>query len=108
MSESEIKIDVAKMRNIASEMNKIHKSYASCLSQATKETQKIKGYWQGEASTSFVSSYEVLNSKCNEFLITLNKTASVLYDVADTYEKSEKAIESKAADLPSLPANTME
>jgi hypothetical protein len=45
--------------------------------------------------------------KCSEGLDTLSRMENALYDSADAYERSEKAIQNEASKIPKLPGNTM-
>ncbi len=106
-NEGTMKVNVAKLRSLASEMSKIYSSYTNSLQQAAKETEKLKSNWSGTAANAFVATYNPLSAKCNDYMNTLAKTINVLNEVADTYEASEAAIETAAEKLPSLPTNTM-
>ncbi len=106
-NEGSMKVNVARLRDLAADMNKVYNSYMNSLSLANKETDKLRNTWTGDAASSFLISYNTLNTKCNDFMTTLSNTVRVLYEVADTYEASEAAIESAAEKLPSLPTNTM-
>ncbi len=106
-NEGSMKVDVAKLREMASEMSKVYKSYSTCLSQATKENERLKSTWTGQAAEAFYAGFAPLSNKCNDYMMTLDNTIRVLYEIADTYEASEASIESAAEKLPSLPTNTM-
>jgi len=42
---------------------------------------------------------------CNESLTTLGKMVNSIYDTADKYEKTIKAVQNDVKDIPKLPTN---
>ncbi len=108
MSEAtEIKVNPNQLRNLASEIDKISKSFQTGMAQGTEETRRLQEVWTGEAATAFTTGFYALHNSCSSYLQTLEKTVQALYEAADAYEKSEKSIAAEAEKMPKLSANTM-
>ncbi len=107
MAGTEIHVDPTKLRQAASEIDKVHGSYRTYLEQAAAESQKLKGVWTGEAATAYLTSFESIKANCETYLETLRLTSKSLYETADTYEQSVKNITSQIENMPKLPSNTM-
>lgn len=104
---NEIRIDPAAMRRFSEEIGKCHTSLRNSLYSSKAQIETLNGVWTGDAADTFRKSFQTLLDKCAESLETVGKMANVLYDSADSYESSEKAIQQEAAKLPKLPPNTM-
>lgn len=105
MPETYIKVDAAKLRSLAESLDKSQKGLKEMCSQAKGQIDSLKNIWTGEASDTYQASFGKLMSECSEALTTLNKMVNSLYDSADKYDKSVKAVESAAKEIPKLPNN---
>ena len=104
---NDIKANPAELRKYADEIGKCHTVYRTNLTNSKSQIDSLKGVWTGDAAGAFHASFNQLLIKCNEGMDTLSRMAKALYESADTYERSEKAVQSEASKLPKLPNNTM-
>ncbi|MDR0549157.1 MAG: WXG100 family type VII secretion target [Deltaproteobacteria bacterium] len=104
---NEIKVNPAELRKYAEQIAKCYSQYVSHLSQSRSQIESLKGVWIGQAADAFGASFQKLLTNCDEGLDTLKKMMMALYESADAYERSEKAIQNEASKLPKLPTNTM-
>jgi WXG100 family type VII secretion target len=104
---NEITANPAELRKYAEEIGKCHTTYRNNLYSSKSQVDSLKGVWTGSAADTFGASFQQLLDKCNEGLETLGRMVNALYESADSYERSEKAIQSEASKMPKLPNNTM-
>jgi WXG100 family type VII secretion target len=104
---NEITVSPAELRKYAEEISKCHTTYRNSLATSKSQIDSLKSVWTGEAATAFNASFQQLLAKCNEGMDTLSRMVNALYESADSYERSEKAVQSEASKLPKLPSNTM-
>ena len=107
MAANEITANPAELRKYADEIGKCHTTYRTSLYNSKGQIDSLKGVWTGEAATAFNASFQNLLNKCNEGLETLGRMVNALYESADAYERTEKAVQSEASKMPKLPNNTM-
>ncbi len=107
MASTEINVDPKLLRQDAQEMQKIYTKYRSNLEQVAAENQRLKEFWTGAAATAYLTSFSAIKANCDNYMQTLNATITALYEAADNYEQSEKAIKAEADNMPKLPGNTM-
>ncbi len=103
MADVNIKVDAAKLRSLAESVSKAQKSLKESCSQAQGQIDSLKNIWTGEAATTYQTSFKKIIATCNEQLLIMEKMASSLYDSADQYAKSVKAVENAAKNIPKLP-----
>jgi WXG100 family type VII secretion target len=104
---NEITVSPAELRKYAEEIGKCHSNYRNNLASSKSQIDSLKGVWTGDAAAAFNASFAQLLAKCDEGMDTLGRMVHALYESADSYERSEKAVQSEASKLPKLPNNTM-
>ncbi len=104
---SQMQVDPAKLRKTAENIGQAHTGLRNNIYSAKSQIDSLKNVWTGEAAATFNQSFQVLLDKCSESLLTIQGMVNALYDSADTYEKSEKAVQQEAAKMPKLPTNTI-
>lgn len=104
---NEITANPAELRKYAEDIGKCHTAYRNNLYNAKSQVDSLKGVWTGEAAATFAASFQQLLDKCSEGNETLGRMVNALYESAENYERSEKAIQSEASKMPKLPNNTM-
>jgi WXG100 family type VII secretion target len=103
----QIQADPEKLRKIAGDIGSCHKNLNSNLQTSKSQVTSLKGIWTGDAATAFNQSFQTLLDKCSESLAIVARLENVLYESADSYERSEKAVQTEAEKMPKLPTNTM-
>lgn len=107
MAVNEINANPAELRRYADEIGKCHTVYRTSLYTSKGQVDSLKGVWTGSAADAFNASFQQMLNKCSEGLETLGRMVNALYESADAYERSEKAVQSEAAKMPKLPNNMM-
>ena len=105
MSEVNINVDAAKLRSLAESLDKVQTGLRESCYGAKGQIDSLKNIWTGEAAATYQSSFQKLMDECSEALEVMGKMVNSLYDSADKYEKSIKAVESDVKNIPKLPTN---
>ncbi len=105
MSDVNIKVDAAKLRSLAESIDKVQSSLKESCYSAKEKIDSLKNIWTGEAAETYQTSFQKLMDECNDSLNTLGKMVNSLYDSADRYDKSMKAVQNDVKDIPKLPTN---
>lgn len=105
MAEVNIKVDAAKLRSLAESVDKVQSGLKETCYSAKKEIDSLKNIWTGDAAQAYQTNFSKLMNDCNETLNILSKMVNSLYDSADKYDKSVKAVENDAKNIPKLPTN---
>ena len=105
MAGSNLEVDAAKLRQLAESIDNVQSSLRESCYGANSQIESLKNVWTGEAANSYQKSFKELMDKCNEALNTLGKMVNSLYDSADRYDKSLKAVKNDVKDIPKLPTN---
>lgn len=104
---NQIQTDPAQLRKIAGDIGSRHTALRNNLQSSKTQVDSLKGIWTGSAADTYAASFQTLLDKCSESLKTIENMVNALYDSADAYERSEKAVQEEAANMPKLPTNTM-
>lgn len=102
-----INVEPAKLRKIAEDIGIVYKTLHSNITTAKSQVDSLRGVWTGEAAEAFQVSYKALDAKCHQSLDKVFSMSNALYESADAYEKSEKAVKQDAMNMPKLPTNTI-
>ncbi|MCR4903477.1 MAG: WXG100 family type VII secretion target [Butyrivibrio sp.] len=105
MAEVNINIDAGKLRSLAESLDKVQNGLKESCYSAKGQIDGLKNIWTGEAASTYQTSFQKLMDECSEALNIMGKMVNSLYDSADTYDKSIKAVESDVKNIPKLPTN---
>lgn len=105
MAEVNLEVDVAHLRSLAESVDKAQSGLRESCYAAKGQIDSLKGVWTGEAASSYQVGFQKLMDACNESLTTLGKMVNSIYDSADKYEKTVKAVQNDVKDIPKLPTN---
>ncbi len=105
MSEVNISVDAAKLRSLAESLDKVQNGLKESCYGAKGRIDSLKNIWTGEAASTYQTSFQKLMDECNEALGIMGKMVNSLYDSADRYDKSVKAVQNDAKNIPKLPTN---
>ena len=100
-----LQVDAAKLRSLAESVDKVQSGLRDSCYSAKAQIDSLKNIWTGEAANSYQASFQKLMDACNESLTTLGNMVNSLYDSADRYDKTVKAVQSDVKDIPKLPTN---
>ncbi len=103
MADVNIKVDAAKLRSLAESLSKVQSGLKESCYSAKGQIDSLKGVWTGGAADTYQTSFQKLMDECNESLNVLGKMVNSLYDSADRYEKSMKAVQNDVKNIPKLP-----
>jgi WXG100 family type VII secretion target len=107
MATVQIQADPAQLRKIAGDIGTCHKNLRSNLQTSKSQVDSLRGVWTGDAAATFAASFQKLLDKCSESMEIVARLENVLYESADSYERSEKTVQDEASKMPKLPNNTM-
>ncbi|MCR4786792.1 MAG: WXG100 family type VII secretion target [Lachnospiraceae bacterium] len=105
MAEVNMEVDAAQLRSLAESIDKAQNGLREACYGAKGQIDSLKGVWTGEAASTYQTSFQRLMDACNESLNTLGKMVNSIYDSADNYEKTVKAVQNDVKDIPKLPTN---
>ncbi len=105
MAEVNLEVDAAQLRSLAESVDKASNGLREACYGAKGQIDGLKGVWTGEAASTYQASFQRLMDACNESLTTLGKMVNSIYDSADKYEKTVKAVQNDVKDIPKLPTN---
>ena len=105
MAEVNMEVDAAQLRSLAESVDKAQNGLRESCYSAKGRIDSLKGVWTGEAANTYQTSFQRLMDACNESLTTLGKMVNSIYDTADKYEKTIKAVQNDVKDIPKLPTN---
>ena len=105
MAEVNMEVDAAQLRSLAESVDKAQNGLREACYSAKGQIDSLKGVWTGEAANTYQTSFQRLMDACNESLTTLGKMVNSIYDTADKYEKTIKAVQNDVKDIPKLPTN---
>jgi WXG100 family type VII secretion target len=107
MSDIEIVVNPAELRKFADDIGKCHTTFRNNLHQSKAQIDSLKGVWTGAAADTFNASFQQLLDKCSLGLETLGRMVNALYESADAFQRSEKAVQDEASNMQKLPQNKM-
>mgnify|MGYP002528290224 CR=1 FL=1 len=105
MAEVNMEVDAAQLRSLAESIDKAQNGLRESCYSAKGQIDSLKGVWTGEAANTYQTCFQRLMDACNESLTTLGKMVNSIYDTADKYEKTIKAVQNDVKDIPKLPTN---
>ena len=105
MAEVNLQVDAAKLRSLAESIDKVQSSLRESCYSAKGQIDSLKNVWTGEAANSYQTGFQKLMDACNESLNTLGKMVNSIYESADRYDKTVKAVQNDVKDIPKLPNN---
>ena len=105
MAEVNLQVDAAKLRSLAESIDKVHNGLRESCYSAKEQIDSLKNIWTGEAADSYQNGFQKLMDACNESLSTLGKMVNSIYESADRYDKTVKAVQNDVKDIPKLPTN---
>ncbi len=105
MAEVNLEVDAARLRSLAESVDRAQNGLREACYAAKGQIDSLKGVWTGEAANSYQAGFQRLMDACNESLTTLGKMVNSIYDSADKYEKTVKAVQNDVKDIPKLPTN---
>ena len=105
MSDINLEVDAGKLRAQAESLDKVQSSLRESCYSAKEKIDSLKNIWTGDAASTYQGSFQKLMDDCSEALQTLGKMVNSLYDSADGYEKSMKAVQDAVKDIPKLPTD---
>ncbi len=105
MADVNIQVDAAKLRSLAESIDKAQSSLRESCYSAKGQIDGLKNVWTGEAASSYQTGFQRLMDGCNQALDVLGKMVNSIYDSADRYDKTIKAVKDDVKNIPKLPTN---
>ena len=105
MAEVNMEVDAAYLRSLAESVDKAQNGLRTSCYAAKGQIDQLKGVWTGDAANTYQTSFQKLMDECNESLATLGKMVNSIYESADRYDKTIKAVQNDAKDIPKLPTD---
>lgn len=105
MAEVNLQVDAAKLRSLAESIDKVQSGLRESCYSAKGQIDSLKNVWTGEAANTYQTSFQKLMDSCNESLNTLGKMVNSIYESAERYDKTVKAVQNDVKDIPKLPTN---
>lgn len=84
------------LRDSAAEMKEKVATIKNVLGQATMEINKVSDNYQGSAAESFMSKYNTMKNKFDNFCEEIEEYINFLNKTAEEYEKGDQDIAKKA------------
>ena len=105
MAEVNLQVDAARLRSLAESIDRVQTGLKGSCYSAKGQIDSLKNIWTGEAANTYQHSFQKLMDECSNALDTLGKMVNSLYESADRYDKSTKAVQNDAKNIPKLPTN---
>ncbi len=105
MADMNIKVDAAKLRSLAESVDRVQSGLRESCYSAKGQIDSLKNIWTGTAADTYQTSFQKLMDECNEALGVMGKMVNSIYESADRYEKSMKAVQDDVKNIPKLPTN---
>ncbi|MDR0818223.1 MAG: WXG100 family type VII secretion target [Oscillospiraceae bacterium] len=104
---NEIVANSAQLRSYAEKIENCYTALRNGLLTSKSKVDSMKNVWTGDAAVAYNASFNAIFNQCGDTLDTVISMASAMYEAADTYEKTEKAVTQKASEVQKLPNNVM-
>ncbi|GAA2348822.1 WXG100 family type VII secretion target [Streptomyces kunmingensis] len=93
-TDGQIYVDYSHMQNAADDMVQQTKAIDSILTNLEAELQELKKSWEGEDKEVYAEKQAAWNGAVEEMKRILAENSSLLTDVSDSYQYSEKSLTS--------------
>lgn len=84
-------VDIQKMKNAASELDKIYSSIQNQLKKMEETVTSLKGMWKGEAAGSYLNTYSQHSQNFQNLANSMKSCSTTLVAIAGTYGKADAA-----------------
>lgn len=88
---SEIIVTSSSLRSKAEELSQMNEQFRNAVSSLTEEESALRSQYEGEASDAFHNAFTRDTTQMQNFYNAIAQYVQKLIQIADTYEKAERA-----------------